>query len=79
MNNPSLQPKDCWADGGRLTLEVTPDGERVRIGGNHEGLVGLARVLLWLAQYRPGADDVLDLTEFAEFEPGPTLELHAPN
>ncbi|MDJ0521531.1 MAG: hypothetical protein QNJ90_05590 [Planctomycetota bacterium] len=78
MNNPSLTPEQCWADGGRLALEITDGGARVRIGGNHEGLVGLARVLLWLAQYRAGADETLDLSTFAEFDAGPTLELHAP-
>lgn len=78
MNQPSLQPKDCWAEGGRLAVEVLDDGARVRIGGNHDGLVGLARVLLWLAQYRPGGDEILDLTEFAGFEGDVTLDLHPP-
>ena len=78
MNEPSLKVEDCWAAGGRLGLEILDEGARVRIRGNHEGLVGLARVLLWLAQYRPGADDVVQLERFGSFEPGPTLEVHAP-
>jgi hypothetical protein len=78
MSNPSLQVEDCWADDGRLGLEVLDDGARVRIRGNHEGLVGLARVLLWLAKYRDGADEVVALDRFAVFEDGPRLEIHAP-
>ena len=78
MKHPSLQPEDCWKEGGQLGLEVSEDGSRVRIRGNHDGLVGLARVLLWLAQYRAGADEVLSLDGFAEFEDGPRLELRAP-
>jgi hypothetical protein len=78
MNQPSLQVEQVWAEGGRLGVEVLEDGARVRISGNHDGLVGLARVLLWLAQYRPGSEEVLDLSSFAAFEPGAVLEIHAP-
>jgi len=61
-----------------LVVDVLEDGARVRLGGNREGLVGLARVLLWMAKHRAGADGDLDLTAFAAFEPGATLDLAAP-
>jgi hypothetical protein len=78
MKNPSLTVEQCWAEGGRLGIEVLEEGARVCIRGNHEGLVGLARVLLWMAQYRAGADEVLELERFASFEDGPRLEIRAP-
>jgi hypothetical protein len=73
----TLRAEDCWAEGGRLGLSVR-EGGRVRLEGNREGLVGLARVLLWMAQYRHEDVEPLDLSAFASFEEGPTLELSGP-
>jgi len=78
MKDPSLQVEECWAQGGRLGIEVLEGGARVVLRGNHEGLVGLARVLLWLAKYRDGADETVVLERFASFEHGSRLEVRAP-
>jgi len=79
MSNPShtLRVEECWMEGGRLRLEV--HGHAVRLSGNAPGLVGLARVLLWLAHNGLAADQVVDLSAFEAFGTGePRLELGAP-
>jgi hypothetical protein len=75
---PRLTVEDCWADGGRLRLEVSPEGTRARLRGNADGFVGLARILLYLAHYGP-AGSVVPLGPLGAFaEGGPQLELEAP-
>ena len=73
-----LKVEDCWADGGRLRLEMSADGARARLTGNPDGMVGLARILLYLAHYGP-AGSVVPLASLGAFaEGGPTLEVEAP-
>jgi hypothetical protein len=79
MSNPTprLRVEECWMEGGRLSVEVHPHAVRLR--GNAPGLVGLARILLWLAHNGLEADQVVDLAAFEAFGTGePRLELGAP-
>ena len=76
--HPRLKVEDCWADGGRLRLEMSADGSRARLRGNADGFVGLARILLFLAHYGPEGD-VVPLAALGAFaEGGPSLEVEAP-
>ena len=76
MHQPgSLRIEDCWQPGGRLRVEVLPD-ERVRVRGNSDGLVGLARMLLYMAHNGLEDGRIVSLGAFEAMEPGsPVLEL----
>jgi hypothetical protein len=71
-----LQVEECWSPGGRLSVAVDETGSRVRIWGNPDGLVGLARVLLWSVHNGMQTGKPIDLAAFGAFEPGAvTLEV----
>ncbi len=79
MNAPGLKVEDCWSEGGKLRLEVHEGGQRIRMAGNAEGMVGLARVLLYLAHNGLDEGKVVSLEAFDAFGAGdPTLELGPP-
>lgn len=76
MTKPALSMQDCWAPAGRLRIDVSNDGASVRIDGNRDGLVGLARVLLWHVQHGSGPADLAALGAFEGG--GTTLEVGLP-
>lgn len=56
MHEPGmLTIEDCWQPGGRLRIELLEDGTKVRLAGTSDGLIGLARMLLYMA--KGGLDD----------------------
>ncbi len=77
MHEPGmLQIEDCWQPGGRLRLEIMDEGGRIRLAGTSDGLIGLARMLLYMA--KGGLDDgrVVSLQAFGAMDPdSPGLEL----
>jgi len=76
MNRPALSIQECWAEGGRLQVEVGDEGATVLLRGNREGLVGLARVLLWHVQHGEGPVDLAELGAFRDG--GPILSVGVP-
>lgn len=76
MHEPgSLRIEDCWQPGGRLRVERL-DGDRVRVLGNADGLIGLARMLLYMAHNGLEDGRIVSLGAFEAMEPGsPVLEL----
>ena len=79
MHQPGqLTIEDCWQPNGSLRIEASEDGARIRLRGNRDGYVGLARMLLFLAQHGIDADRVVALDEMGAFEDGgPVLDLTA--
>lgn len=77
MHEPgSLRVEDCWAPGGRLSLTLADEGQRVILAGNREGLVGLARVLLYLANHELEGADRVHLAALNAHDAGePRLEI----
>ena len=72
----TLTLEECWGAGGKVSLHVADEGGRIQLGGNPEGFIGLARVLLWMVQ---NGEEKVDLTAFrAHAEGAPILEVNPP-
>lgn len=77
MHEPgSLTISDCWQSGGRLRVDVLDDGARVRLAGTTDGLIGLARMLLFMAKGGLEDGNIISLGSLDAMEPdSPELEL----
>ncbi len=70
MHEPgSLRIEDCWQPGGRLRVDVL-ENDRIRVAGTSDGLIGLARMLLYMANSGLEDGQVVSLGQFEAMEPG---------